>query len=244
MLTIQSEISYAGSMDDFQKKTFELCLAFYRLSEILPKGEILVRQIKELVNEITADIFVMERLGDNLPVNMPASFVERVFDELPFKIIRYSEKLVGYLEIARAQNWVNPANFDALISEYRKIISTISSKPGKLTSQQRKELLKGRSPAAYGIGEDIYESKNEKQEIAKASANRSRKIITVKELNQRQKKIMDFLKKKEEAKMGDLQGIFKGEVTERTLRNDLQCLVGQKLIKAEGEFKTRKYFLK
>ena len=231
-------------MDDFQKKTFELCLAFYRLSEILPKGEILVRQIKELVNEITADIFVMERLGDNLPVNMPASFVERVFDELPFKIIRYSEKLVGYLEIARAQNWVNPANFDALISEYRKIISTISSKPGKLTSQQRKELLKGRSPAAYGIGEDIYESKNEKQEIAKVSANRSRKIITAKELNQRQKKIMDFLKKREEAKMSDLQGIFKGEVTERTLRNDLQYLVGQKLVKAEGEFKTRKYFMK
>jgi hypothetical protein len=231
-------------MGGFQKKTFDLCMAFYRLAEILPEEEILIRQIKELVNEITADVFVMERLGDNLPLHMPASFVERVFDEMPFKIIRYSEKLVGYLEIARAQNWVNPANFDALINGYRKTISTISSKPGKLTSQQRKELLKGRSPAAYGIGEDIYESKNEKQEIAKASANRSRKIITVKELNQRQKKIMDFLKKKEEAKMGDLQGIFKGEVTERTLRNDLQCLVGQKLVKAEGEFKTRKYFLK
>jgi hypothetical protein len=232
-------------MDDFQKKTFELCLAFYRLSEILPKGEILVRQIKELVNEITADIFVMERLGDNLPVNMPASFVERVFDELPFKIIRYSEKLVGYLEIARAQNWVNPANFDALISEYRKIISTISSKPGKLTSQQRKELLKGRSPAAYGIGEDICEpEKGDKASPKNSGVARNKKAILRKELNQRQKKIMDFLKKREEAKMGDLQGIFKGEVTERTLRNDLQYLVGQRLIKAEGEFKTRKYFLK
>jgi len=219
-------------------------MAFYRLAEILPEEEILIRQIKELVNEITADVFVMERLGDNLPLHMPASFVERVFDEMPFKIIRQAEKLIGYLEIGRAQNWANPANFDILASGYRKIIFQISSRPGRLTGQQKKELLRGRSPAAYGIGEDIYESKNEKQEIAKVSANRSRKIITAKELNQRQKKIMDFLKKREEAKMSDLQGIFKGEVTERTLRNDLQYLVGQKLVKAEGEFKTRKYFLK
>jgi len=231
-------------MGGFQKKTFDLCMAFYRLAEILPEEEILIRQIKELVNEITADVFVMERLGDNLPLHMPASFVERVFDEMPFKIIRQAEKLIGYLEIGRAQNWANPANFDILASGYRKIIFQISSRPGRLTGQQKKELLRGRSPAAYGIGEDIYESKNEKQEIAKVSANRSRKIITAKELNQRQKKIMDFLKKREEAKMSDLQGIFKGEVTERTLRNDLQYLDGQKLVKAEGEFKTRKYFLK
>ena len=232
-------------MGGFQKKTFDLCMAFYRLAEILPEEEILIRQIKELVNEITADVFVMERLGDNLPLHMPASFVERVFDEMPFKIIRQAEKLIGYLEIGRAQNWANPANFDILASGYRKIIFQISSRPGRLTGQQKKELLRGRSPAAYGIGEDICEpEKGDKASPKNSGVARNKKAILRKELNQRQKKIMDFLKKREEAKMGDLQGIFKGEVTERTLRNDLQCLVGQKLIKAEGEFKTRKYFLK
>lgn len=238
---------YAGSMDDFQKKTFDLCLAVYRLAEVLPEEEVLIRQIKELANEITADVFVMERLGDNLPVNMPASFVERFFDELPFKIIRYSEKLIGYLEICRAQNWVNPVNFDALIADYRKIIYQTSSRKSKLTSQQRKELLKGRTPAAYGLAleNDLPEkSAMPAREFNIKNKAKAQKENFKKELNPRQKKILDFLRKKKEAKMADLQSVFKNEVTERTLRNDLQCLVAQKIIRTEGEFKTRKYFLK
>ncbi len=44
--------------------------------------------------------------------------------------------------------------------------------------------------------------------------------------------------------MADLNGVFKDEVTERTLRNDLRDLTDKGMIRAEGEFKTRKYFIK
>jgi len=242
-------------LSDLQKRTFELVMAIYRLTKLFPENEILANQIKELANEITADILVAGAGGGIIGAG------------IDLKI----ERLVVFFQIAKEQNWTNSENFAALIKHYRwlkfylrdfkEMVSPFFQAPRQAQAEsvsvyggQKIAGLNAAANQAIQSGSSVYAeprtSQNQTAQQAEPLKNRIEarpkpvKAAPPKELNARQKKIMDFLKKKKEAKMADLQGVFKNEVTERTLRNDLKDLAGQKLVRTEGEFKTRKYFLR
>lgn len=240
-------------LNDFQKKALELCLAVYRILDLFPENDVFKNQIKELANSITADILAIERIGAKIPLYLPAEAIKSIFDSLALDIVKNIEKLIGYFQIAQAEKrlLVNPINFDILIREYQKLEEKIFSCEPTATR------LLG-LPEKEDIFDRVYYAQPVKEQRAKAPiANRasagiknsqvllkSNKTKEKKELNPRQRKILEFLKKNQEAKMADLNGVFKNEVTERTLRNDLRDLTEQGMIRAEGEFKTRKYYLK
>jgi hypothetical protein len=242
-------------LSDLQKKCFELSLAIYRLTKLFPENEVLANQIKELANEITADVLIAGAGGGTIGVG------------IDLKI----EKMIVYFQIAKEQSWTNPENFEALtkhyrwlkfyLRDYKEMVSPffqaprqVQSEPVSVYAGQKMAGLNTAANQAIQSGSPVYaeprSSQDQTAQRVEPLKNRIEakpktvKLAPPKELNARQKKIVDFLKKKNEAKMADLQGVFKNEVTERTLRNDLKDLVSQKLIKSQGEFKTRKYFLK
>lgn len=227
-------------LNDLQNRAFDLCLAIYRMVKYFPEREALVNQIKSLANEFTANILILDKTSQNITSD----------------IYLQVERLRVYLRIAGTQGWLNPINFDFLISGYEKL-------KNELLIWENMNLRKGdfkgswipafppsyKTMEGHSVGMTLRQAQG-KQEIGVqnrkegAGKKERKKPAQTAELNLRQKKILDFLKKHHEAKMNDLQGIFKGEVTERTLRNDLQSLVAQRAIRSEGEFKTRKYFAK
>jgi hypothetical protein len=234
-------------LKEIQDKAFDLCLAIYRMVKHFPENETLVNQIKNLANELTANILILEKTEKNLAT------------EANWQL----EKINVFLRIAGTQGWLNPINFDFLMNGYEKLKNEllvwenmnlkratfngvwIPASAGMTEADAgmtlRPALRHGLRQGEQAQGKQEIGAQSRKEDAGKKE---TKKPVQAAELNQRQKKILDFLKKRQEAKMNDLQGIFKGEVTERTLRNDLQSLVAQKLIKSEGEFKTRKYYLK
>lgn len=176
-------------LNDLKRRAFDLCLAIYRVTNLLPKAEVLTNQLKEITNEITAEVLTSEKINGKI------------------------EKLIVYLQIAKAQNWLKPVNFEVLIKEYQKLKADLKEKPktNPPAGRQKPKMTSGRGG---------------KQEISK-----------------RQEKILAYLQDKKEAKMKDFLDIFEGEITDRTLRSDLKFLLNQGLIKKQGEFKTTKYFI-
>ena len=240
--------------NDFQKKAFDLCLAIDRLASLFSsESEILCNQIKELVNSLTADILVVERVGGKMPLNLPASLVRSFFDELSISIVRDIDRLTAFLEIARAQNGekIRPINFDILIREYQKLQKEMFSQTAALRPVEEFQ-PDGVGEVASRICEQVYETPKIEKRIPEKiptpvkktySHKPTSKLIVKKELSLRQKKLLDAIKKNREARMSDFFRIFKNEVTERTLRNDLKDLVGAGIVGMKGEFKTRRYYI-
>lgn len=216
-------------LKEVQDKAFDLCLAIYRIVKHFPEEEVLISQIKKLANDLTANILILEKTEKNL------------IQEISWQL----EKINVFLRIAGTQGWLNPINFDFLMQGYGKIKDELNNLSDSRINVVSFEMRLPRGSAEIEkkekktLSNDFSEKQNSNI-IKRKTENRQ----LINELNQRQRKIIDFMRKKKEAKMNDLQGIFKGEVTERTLRNDLQGLTAKKLIRAEGEFKTRKYYIK
>lgn len=186
-------------LNDFKRRAFELCLAVYRVTNLLPKAEVLTNQLKEIANEITAEILTSEKINGKI------------------------EKLIVYLQIAKAQNWLKPINFEVLIKEYQGLGEEIKKEKTLRQAQGIKRLFPERPST-----------------LAKVLGSRR---VKKQEISERQKKILTYLQNKKEAKMKDFLEIFEGEITDRTLRSDLKFLLNQGLIKKQGEFKTTKYFI-
>ena len=82
----------------------------------------------------------------------------------------------------------------------------------------------------------------EREERQKAQQP-SRQIPSARSLSFRQSKIVEILQTKEKAQVWELQKILP-EVTKRTLRRDLDDLLGRKLIERQGEWNAVFYRLK
>lgn len=110
----------------------------------------------------------------------------------------------SFFELAETQDWVDPVNFLVLKKEYGKIKEIQKSRE----SIPSKELLGMASRVVRGDLED--------------------------RLNERQRKILKVLEKKDRVQVWEIKEIFSG-VTKRTLRRDFEDLLNKKLIKRMGE---------
>lgn len=234
--------------NDFQKRAFDLRLATDRLASLFSsEGAILCRQIKELANGLTANILVIERVGGAMPLNLPASLVRSFFDELSISIVKDVDLLVAFLEIARAQNGekIRSVNFDILIREYQRLRREMFSQAAATLQSVRDFQPNGVGEAVNQIHEASKIERRVSAPVKKIYSHKPAGKSTIKKgLSLRQKKLLDVIKKNHKARMSDFLGIFKNEVTERTLRNDLKGLVGAGVVRTEGEFKTRRYFVR
>ncbi|HRY52398.1 MAG TPA: hypothetical protein P5089_00925 [Candidatus Portnoybacteria bacterium] len=132
------------------------------------------------------------------------------------------DRLKIYFAIAKAQNWVKPINWSILEKEYCKLKMEVDF---ELRAGETEE-----SEEAIIVSHNIKEVKKR---------NRLKSAIPAQErLNYRQSKILTALDKKSGLKMSELVPLFNDEISERTLRNELQDMVRGGLIKKNG---TKKY---
>lgn len=129
--------------------------------------------------------------------------------------------LLGYLEIAKNQGWLNSVNYLIVANEYEKL--------------------------SAGLRHGVGDSDEAIQSISTNSGlPRSPKGLARNDgdkLAPRQKKIIEFLSKNEKAQVMDLQKIFP-DITKRTIRRDLDQLLEMGQIERDGTFNQIVYKIK
>ena len=178
----------------------QLTQNLYRLTLLFPKKEPLRYKMRELADDILADLILSSDRGSASSVlaeDRPLPKLKKK-EEGANSIISQLEVLDSFFEVAKNQNWVSPHDILNLQEEYSKLKDEL----GKL-SQVR--------PVEANQGQTLASSMNERQE-----------------------KILDFLKENGRAQVGQLKKIFP-EVTKRTLRRDFEFLLKQGKIERMGE---------
>lgn len=150
------------------RRALDLSLAIYRLTERLPKGEILVWQLKRLGNDAIGDL------------------VEGNLDNCQKKI----SLLLIYFEIGQAQNWVREINWLVLRNEYQKLSSQIIELAGESKKEPQPIEKEGKAETI-----DIASHNIKKQEIK--TARPSKIFNTRQEMIIERMKTVSFLKMSE-----------------------------------------------
>lgn len=132
-----------------------------------------------------------------------------------------AEEIEIYLGIAKEQNWIKPINFDLLKSAYLLLTDVLRQ------IQFKEEIIAEKQKTAVSL----LIQKKEPQEKAVFG-----------EISQRHGLIIDYFNKNKEAKVSGLVN-FLGNVSGRTIRNDLNFLIGKNFIKKIGSKKDARYLL-
>jgi hypothetical protein len=199
---------------DFSRRALGLSLAVYRITGKFPSGEVLIKQMRELGNEIAGDL-----AAGNLA-----------------KIEKKINRLRTYFKIAQAQNWVKPINWQVVDFEYYKLAQEVvlSQVVGEVAEKEE-------SPSIMSHNIDDIVKRETSYNIVRKIVPRALSASHP-QRNFRQNKIMAALNRKEPLKMSDLIPLFKNDISERTLRNELQAMVKNGLIKKSGVNKATTYF--
>ena len=186
---------------DILRRALDLTLAIYRLTDKLPKGEVLISQLRKLGNEAVGDLIMDNFSGARKKIDL----------------------LLIYFKISQAQNWVSEINWLILKNEYQKLNLKIAGFwAGERPKEEKRENIMSHNVAT-------------EQTLLEPVQRRDN-------LSSRQQKILEEFKNKDLVKMVDLIPLFKNNISERTIRNDLQVLIKNKLINKKGERKSTVYF--
>ena len=205
---------------ELPRRALDLSLAIYRITTKLPQGEVLVARMKGAANEIAAELSAAY-----VEPSSTAGEIEQVKKDIA--------KLRIYFQIAKAQNWVKEINWSILDFEYyrleQELVLRESTRMGELMKKHEAEK------------EDIITSHN--IGAGEKKPKRLLRHLAVDKLPLRQDRILKVVQNKGLVKMADLIPLFKDDISERTLRNELQELVQGGLIKKRGERKHTEYYL-
>jgi predicted transcriptional regulator len=127
------------------------------------------------------------------------------------------EILDSFFEIAKVQNWISPFDVLEIQKEYSKIRGEFERFSG--FGKEEKPVIIG-LPAASG--ETFFKPQN---------------------INERQSRILEFLKERGRAQVGELKNVFP-DISKRTLRRDFKDMLKQNLIERVGERNETFYILK
>lgn len=220
-----------------KEKFLKLTNTVYRLLEYFPEADPLKNRAKDKA------LSIMENL---VSVNETSGWISFQKEKLKFYLIEDIDILLGYLWIAKTQNWINSVNYLIVLNEYEQIkhqLKPVIDLEKHFTQSENKEINIGKQ-------EPVVE---EKQELVKEEllSEINEPIISNKEVVKkisnsippRQEKIIDFLDKNEKAQVMDLQKILP-DVTKRTLRRDLNELMETGRIIRMGDFNQVFYKIK
>lgn len=184
---------------ELHRKTFELTLALYRVTDFFPQGEVLKRQLREKANEIFGNVTEYEYADDH--------------EHGALSLLAKVETMKGYLRVAASMRLVRPINLTILEREYELLENSL-----------RQELVGDQS------------SQYHKQTHAVVLNAKSQRHISDEDTNMtgRQKRILDYVEKASQAKIGDLYTVLEG-VSAKTIQRDLHDLVQKNILKKDGE---------
>ena len=175
----------------------QLTTQIYYLTSLFPKKEPLRYKIREVADEI---------LGSQaLFLNSSPKKVSNVVSSTEGNL----EVLDNFLKIAKAQNWVSPAEILKVQEEYSKIGEELKAfLRVKIFSEAETVQVQANSNGYNGISEQ--------------------------QISQRQERILEILKEKEQIQVKDLKPIFP-YLSKRTLRRDFEQLLRRGFVIRIGE---------
>jgi len=180
----------------------------YKLTLLFPKKEPLRYKMRELADDILANSL---RITNQYEYTNKSDPSKKCNEERARYIEDVEEKLKvldGFFEVAKAQNWVKKEELLNLQQEYIKLKEDLEKSAIQNVEVQDVEVRPPQIPQLIpGPG---------------------------KEINQRQEKILAFLREKEKAQVWQVKQIFP-EVSKRTLRRDFEFLLKQGKIERIGE---------
>lgn len=159
----------------------------------------------------------MRQLGNQIAGDL----AENNFSNIEKKINR----LKVYFAIAKTQGWVKPINWSILEKEYCKLKAEASFELRAGETEEEEESI---------IVSHNIKGTRKRTYLKSAVSSQER-------LNYRQSKILVALDKKNGLKMSELVPLFNDEISERTLRNELQDMVRGGLIKKNGSKRFTEY---
>ena len=231
-----------------QDRILNLTVALYRVTDYFPKAEILRSHLRVKANEI------FERSTEY----QGSSELDHEIQLLVQKI----RTMKGYLAIASTLNYVRAVNFTVLEKEYDYIERALEAEQAKLLKHsipediRRLEQAHALPPAIAdsislrGVTSQEHAEKKDQPKpmapMAKSSeTEEAPRVLYEKKdegLNERQRIIMDYLKKSGPAKISDFYASFR-DISSKTIQRDLQALVDMQVLKKEGEKRWTVYSL-
>jgi len=196
----------------------KLTTNLYRLTLLFPKKEPLRYKVRGLAGEILGNCVLV--FGGSPPQSK----------NLILEAKKDLEILDSYLELAKSQNWVSPFDVLEIQKEYSKIrqqmaeLIVLDAGQKKIPIYEDGITIGARSfPSGSGVSLETEKKKTGREG--------------------RQEKILDFLKEKGKAQVGEIKTIFP-KVTKRTLRRDFESLLKQGIVERVGEKNATFYQLK
>lgn len=191
-----------------KQKLIEVTKKVYHLTLLFPKKEPLRYKIREVADNILEDF-----IGGKNP---------KIIYFLPQQL----EVIDGFLEIAKAQNWVRSEELLEIQREYDNLKRVII------------EITKKKNLFANNTGSENQEELSNSLQVSSGTLTRERKPML-----ERQEKILAFLREQGWAQVWQIKQILP-EVTKRTLRRDFEVLLKQGLIERIGERNNTFYQIK
>jgi len=193
----------------------QLTQNLYRLTLLFPKKEPLRYKMRELADDILADLILPSEKGSAYSIfteDRPLPNLKKK-EEGANSIISQLEVLDSFFEVAKNQNWVSPHDILNLQEEYSKLKEELKNR------RSTPPLTKNTQ-----VGPVQVSSLNEQQQ----------KILDSNPPTARQGKILEYLKEKGKTQVWEMKQIFP-EVSKRTLRRDFEFLLKQGKIERIGE---------
>lgn len=216
-------------MDNTLRRSIELCLAVYRITDKFPRGETLKQKLCIKSIDIIEDLIYNRSIPTNssrifnsedLPVATRHNFEDVGGKQAgPPKCIAFGGEqnmriLFAYFAIAENQDWVHRKNFSLLRDEYRK-----------LYMEAREQF--------QNLGERRENSKVSEISTAKRGQERRASARKQPSLTARQEKILGFLRTKEDGQaISDIAG--KTQTSNKTAERELKKLIGMGRARKQG----------
>jgi len=187
----------------------KLTFSVFRLAENWEETNFLKFQIINFANQILIDFILLS--ASNPEPKLKKGFLKNI------------ELIQGVFIEARNQKLIERKQYLLFQKEYRRI-KNIIEEPVLFESKQ----VKGDKAEKK---EKVISSETEKETIKETALE----VEPVKDLNERQKKILEILKNKPSVQVWELKQIL-SDVSKRTLRRDLDELLKIGLVKRQGEW--------
>lgn len=232
-----------------KKELIQLTNTLYQLTLLFPKKEPLRYKTREVADDILANLITWEVFHSPNPTELRAVEKNRKLKDLVFEIEKDIKVIDSYFRVAKEQNWVSLAVILDIQEEYAKILCNLKKEIGgrellDISGQEQKQKTKALlvRESEEGVKEQAQEEPyreepqlvqtEDRQVIIPASqAPASQKQDS---LNFRREKILEILKEKGRAQVGEIKGVFP-RVSKRTLRRDFQRLLKEDIIERIGE---------
>lgn len=200
--------------------------AVYKLLDFFPETDPLKNKAKEKALEVLEGFTLLYGIK---------GWVSFKTEKDSDKLIRDIEILLGYLNIAKYQGWVDSMNLIILSKEYEKIRNEI--RPSGQLIKREMEIMKDFKEVAE---KPVLITK---QEVAKPITLivKEEKVLKpqpekqTKSFTDRQDKIIKLLKDKEKAQVSDILKVLPN-ITKRTIRRDLDDLLKKGEVVRQGEW--------